>query len=234
MFVDNPVGLEVNGSLWTLALRIRDVSDGAGARRAAAVAPGRSASRCLALGMACIVFPARSASSAAGAGLLCFFAIGMVLYKLRDTRIFNGWLALARARRPRAQHPAAAVHPALPALRLLSRALARAQSEAAAHPGGALRRSLLRALHLSAGRRSRSRSGCSTATPRGGRSSCSRLCSPAASPSCPGTSSSSRALRFKPRSAWQERAVAGIMRDAWRPKSLSAATSPSNTAAPRR
>jgi len=93
LFVDNPVGLEINGSLWTLGpefmmylmvlalgwLRLLNLWI------------------CLALlllGMACVHFPALDFLGGWG-WMLSFFAIGVALYKLRDSRIFDGRMALA-------------------------------------------------------------------------------------------------------------------------------------------
>jgi len=92
LFVNNPVGLEINGSLWTLryefmmylmvlvlgALRLLD---------------WRVALLLLALGLACLQFDFLGFLGTWG-WLLAFFAIGMVLYKLRHTRIFDGRVAL--------------------------------------------------------------------------------------------------------------------------------------------
>ena len=92
LFVDNPVGLEVNGSLWSLryefmmylmvlvlgALRLLDL---------------RVLLPLLALGLACLQFDSLEFLGTWG-WLLAFFAIGMVLYKLRHTRIFDGRVAL--------------------------------------------------------------------------------------------------------------------------------------------
>jgi peptidoglycan/LPS O-acetylase OafA/YrhL len=94
MFVDNPVGLEVNGSLWSLGcefdmyLMVLVLGLLRLLRWPVCVA-------LLALGMACIAFPDALGFLGGWGWTLSFFAIGMVLYKLRDTRIFNGWLALA-------------------------------------------------------------------------------------------------------------------------------------------
>lgn len=92
MFVDNPVGLEVNGSMWTLGyefdmylmvmvlglLRLLNLP---------------VCLLLLGLGLACIHFPALDALGGWG-WLLGFFAAGMALYKLRHTRIFTGRIAL--------------------------------------------------------------------------------------------------------------------------------------------
>jgi len=93
MFVDNPVGLEINGSMWTLRyefmmylmvlilglFRLLNLWTCLGL---------------LVLGMACVYFP--QLDSLGGWGwMLSFFAVGMALYKLRDTRIFDDRVALA-------------------------------------------------------------------------------------------------------------------------------------------
>lgn len=93
LFVDNAVELEVNGSLWSLGsefnmylmvlvlgvLRLINVP---------------VCLLLLALGMACIHFDALGFLGGWG-WMLGFFAAGMVLYKLRDTRIFDYRIALA-------------------------------------------------------------------------------------------------------------------------------------------
>jgi peptidoglycan/LPS O-acetylase OafA/YrhL len=93
MFVDNPVGLEVNGSLWTLRyefmmyLMVMALGIMGCLRLWAALA-------LLALGMACVQFPYFDFLGGWG-WLLSFFAIGMVLQQLRGTKIFDGRIALA-------------------------------------------------------------------------------------------------------------------------------------------
>jgi peptidoglycan/LPS O-acetylase OafA/YrhL len=72
-FVANPVGFEINGSLWTLRLPVM--------------------LGLLALGMACLQFAALRWLGGWG-WLLGFFAAGMILYRLRATRIFDGRVAL--------------------------------------------------------------------------------------------------------------------------------------------
>ena len=147
MFVDNPVGLEVNGSLWTLRYefemylmvmvlglvglirRARPVA-AAGAGPCLHSLPGVRPSR--RLGLAPGVLRHRACCSTSCA----------------TPRIFDGRIAAGGARWARARHSAPAVHPALPAVRLLSRALARAQPAPAGAAGRALRRSLLWPLHL--------------------------------------------------------------------------------------
>ncbi|HTC18731.1 MAG TPA: acyltransferase [Stellaceae bacterium] len=92
MFVDNPVGLEVNGSLWTLRYEFMMylMVLGLGWLRLLNLWVCLAL---LALGMACIYFPALDVLGGWG-WMLSFFASGMVLYKLRDTRIFDDRVAL--------------------------------------------------------------------------------------------------------------------------------------------
>ncbi|HXQ52768.1 MAG TPA: acyltransferase [Stellaceae bacterium] len=95
MFVDNPVGLEVNGSLWTLRyefemyLMVLALGVTGLLRLPVLLA-------LLALGLACIQFQQVPALDALGGWgwMLSFFVAGMVLYKLRGTRIFDGRIAL--------------------------------------------------------------------------------------------------------------------------------------------
>jgi len=93
MFVDNPVGLEINGSMWTLRYEFMMylMVLGLGLFRLLNV---WTCLGLLGLGMACVYFP--QLDSLGGWGwMLSFFAVGMVLYKLRDTRIFDDRVALA-------------------------------------------------------------------------------------------------------------------------------------------
>ena len=92
MFVNNPAGLEINGSLWTLrfefmmyvmvlalgVLRLLNVPVMLGL---------------LALGLACLQFDQALGFLGGWGWLLAFFAVGMILYKLRVTRIFDGRIA---------------------------------------------------------------------------------------------------------------------------------------------
>jgi peptidoglycan/LPS O-acetylase OafA/YrhL len=91
MFVDNPVGLEVNGSLWSLRyefmMYLMVLGLGALGLLRLPVLLGL-----LALGLACLQVDALDVLGTWG-WLLAFFAIGMVLYKLRDSRIFDRRLA---------------------------------------------------------------------------------------------------------------------------------------------
>jgi peptidoglycan/LPS O-acetylase OafA/YrhL len=92
VFVDNKVGLEVNGALWTLGpefemyLMVMVLGMFRLLRLPVCLA-------LLALGIACLHFDALDALGIWG-WLLGFFATGMVLYKLRSTRIFDGRIAL--------------------------------------------------------------------------------------------------------------------------------------------
>ena len=93
LFVDNAVGLEINGSLWTLRyefmMYLMVMLLGA-----ARVLNLWTCLALLALGMACVGVPALPALGGWG-WMLSFFAIGMVLYQLRFTRVFDGRVALA-------------------------------------------------------------------------------------------------------------------------------------------
>jgi peptidoglycan/LPS O-acetylase OafA/YrhL len=101
-FVDNPVGLEINGSLWTLRLEfvMYLMVLALGMLRLLTV---RTALLLLAFGMACLRFDMLYEFEKWGwffqvlsgwGWLVGFFAAGMVLYKLRHTRIFDGRIAL--------------------------------------------------------------------------------------------------------------------------------------------
>jgi len=92
MFVDNPVGLEVNGSLWSLGYEFEMYLTvlALGVLRAIR---WPVCAALLALGMAAIHFDALGFLGGWG-WMLGFFAAGMLLYKLRESGIFNGWIAL--------------------------------------------------------------------------------------------------------------------------------------------
>ncbi|HVH76679.1 MAG TPA: acyltransferase [Stellaceae bacterium] len=92
-FENNPVGLEINGSLWSLQLEFMMylMVLGLGALRLLSLPV---AVALMALGIACIHFPALGILGGWG-WMLGFFAAGMALYKLRGTRIWDGRIALA-------------------------------------------------------------------------------------------------------------------------------------------
>jgi len=102
MFVNNPVGLEINGSLWTLRLEFTMylMVLVLGVLRLLTV---RTALLLLGFGMACLHFEMLDPLEKWGwffqllsgwGWLVGFFAAGMVFYKLRHTRIFDGRVAL--------------------------------------------------------------------------------------------------------------------------------------------
>lgn len=95
MFVDNPVGLEVNGSLWSLGYEFEMylMVLALGVLR---VIKLPVCLMLLALGMACIHFDALGFLGGWG-WMLGFFAAGMVIYKLRGLRIFNPQFAFLAA-----------------------------------------------------------------------------------------------------------------------------------------
>jgi peptidoglycan/LPS O-acetylase OafA/YrhL len=92
MFVNNAAGLEVNGSMWTLRPEfiMYLMVLGLGVTRLLTLP---AALLLLALGIACLSFDALDFLGGWG-WMLGFFAAGMVLYKLRATRIFDGRVAL--------------------------------------------------------------------------------------------------------------------------------------------
>jgi peptidoglycan/LPS O-acetylase OafA/YrhL len=102
MFVNNPIGLEINGSLWTLRLEfvMYLMVLLLGVLRLLTV---RTALLLVAFGMLCLHFNMLDELEKWGwffqllsdwGWLVGFFAAGMVLYKLRHTRIFDGRVAL--------------------------------------------------------------------------------------------------------------------------------------------
>ncbi len=102
MFVNNPVGLEINGSLWTLRLEFLMylMVLVLGVLRLLTV---RMALLLVAFGMACLHFNMLDELEKWGwffqllsgwGWLVAFFAAGMVLYKLRHTRILDGRIAV--------------------------------------------------------------------------------------------------------------------------------------------
>jgi peptidoglycan/LPS O-acetylase OafA/YrhL len=102
MFVNNPIGLEINGSLWTLRLEFAMylMVLALGLLRLLTV---RVALLLVAFGLADLYFNMLDELEKWGwffqllsgwGWLVGFFAAGMVLYKLRHTRIFDGRIAL--------------------------------------------------------------------------------------------------------------------------------------------
>jgi peptidoglycan/LPS O-acetylase OafA/YrhL len=102
MFVNNPVGLEINGSLWTLRLEFLMylMVLVLGVLRLLTV---RVALLLVAFGMACLHFNMLDELEKWGwffqllsgwGWLVGFFAAGIVIYKLRHTGIFDGRIAL--------------------------------------------------------------------------------------------------------------------------------------------
>jgi len=229
MFVDNPVGLEVNGSLWSLGcefdmyLMVLVLGMLRLIRWPVCVA-------LLALGMACIAFPDTLGFLGGWGWTLSFFAIGMVLYKLRDTRIFNRWLALLALAGLAASIPLrqfillfpvfgcylalyVALHPKLPVIRATRFGDLSYGLYIFGWPSEQI---VIWLMH--------------------GHAEWWQVFVLATL--LAGTLAffswhliEKRALRLKPRKAWQERGH-GIMPREWPVKSLSAATSPSNTAGP--
>ena len=92
-FENNPVGLEINGSLWSLQLEFMMylMVLGLGVARLLTLP---AALLLLGLGIACIHFPELQILGGWG-WMLGFFAAGMALYKLRGTRLWEGRVALA-------------------------------------------------------------------------------------------------------------------------------------------
>ncbi len=95
LFVDNPIGLEIKGSLWTLRyefmMYLMVLALGV-----AGLLDWRALLVLLGLGLAYPHVPALAFLDAFG-WLLPYFVIGMLLYKLRDRGIFDGRLALLAA-----------------------------------------------------------------------------------------------------------------------------------------
>jgi Acyltransferase family len=85
LFVDNPVGLEVNASLWTLRYEFMMYLLGLGAAR---LLRWQMLLPLLALGLAWPYLPALAFLDAFG-WLLPYFAMGMLLYALRDRGVFH-------------------------------------------------------------------------------------------------------------------------------------------------
>ncbi|MGH6967586.1 MAG: hypothetical protein ACREEN_00585, partial [Stellaceae bacterium] len=94
LFVDNPIGLEINGSLWTLRYEFMMYL----MVMALGLARLLNLGTCLlllALGLACVGLPATFGALGGWGWMLSFFAIGMTLHRLRGTRVFDGRVALA-------------------------------------------------------------------------------------------------------------------------------------------
>jgi peptidoglycan/LPS O-acetylase OafA/YrhL len=92
VFVHNKAGLEINGSLWTLRFEVMMYV------MVAALGMLRLLSLpvmlgLLAVGLACLEFQSTLDFFGGWGWLLAFFAAGMILYKLRATRIFDGRVA---------------------------------------------------------------------------------------------------------------------------------------------
>jgi peptidoglycan/LPS O-acetylase OafA/YrhL len=92
MFVNNPVGLEINGSMWTLRFEFMMyvMVLGLGVFRLLRLPVMLGL---LALGLACLQFQDALGFFGGWGWLLAFFAVGMILYQLRATRIFDGRIA---------------------------------------------------------------------------------------------------------------------------------------------
>lgn len=94
LFANNPAGLEVNGSLWTLRyefmMYLMVMLLGM-----ARLLELRWLLAVLALGLAYHHIEALAFLDALGGWVLAFFAVGMVLYKLRGTSVFDDRIALA-------------------------------------------------------------------------------------------------------------------------------------------
>ncbi|HZB93128.1 MAG TPA: acyltransferase [Stellaceae bacterium] len=93
VFVNNPVGLEINGSLWTLRYEFMMYLMVMLLGMLRLLTPLVSAGL-LVLGLLCLRWHGLDGLGGWG-WLLGFFASGMLLYTLRDRRIFDGRIALA-------------------------------------------------------------------------------------------------------------------------------------------
>jgi peptidoglycan/LPS O-acetylase OafA/YrhL len=96
LFADNAVGLEINGSLWTLRYEFMMYLMVLAVGLLGAAAPLATLVLLL-LGLACLSFESFAVFGTWG-WLLAFFAAGMLLYRLRDSGIFRArWALLALA-----------------------------------------------------------------------------------------------------------------------------------------
>ena len=147
MFVNNPVGLEINGSLWTLRFEVMMYAMvlGLGLLRLLRL---RVLVGLMALGMACLQFDQCSRFSRRLGLVARFFCRRddpLQIARHPDPRWARCGVGLCRAGAQRAATP---VHSAIPGIWLLPRPLAGAEPVSAGHSGGAVRRFVLRALHL--------------------------------------------------------------------------------------
>ena len=228
VFADNQTGREVNGSLWSLGCEF-DMYLMVMVLGMLRLLKLPVCLALLALGMACIHFPALGVLGGWG-WTLSFFASGMVVYRLRETRLFNRYVALAALAGLAISIPLrqfillfplfgcylalyVALHPRLPVIRATRFGDLSYGLYIFGWPAEAL---VMWLLH--------------------GQASWWVLFLLAA-PLAGGLAFLSwhliekRALRLKPGKAWQGRAL-GIRPGTWPVKSLSAATSPSNTGRP--
>jgi peptidoglycan/LPS O-acetylase OafA/YrhL len=92
VFVHNKAGLEINGSLWTLRYEVMMyvMVLALGMLRLLSLPVMLSL---LAIGLVCLEFQDTLDFLGGWGWLLSFFAVGMILYKLRATRIFDGRVA---------------------------------------------------------------------------------------------------------------------------------------------
>ncbi|MGH7062344.1 MAG: acyltransferase family protein, partial [Stellaceae bacterium] len=146
MFVNNPVGLEINGSMWTLRFEfmmyLMVLALGLfGLLRLPVILT------LLALGMACLRLR--------GARFSRWMGLAARLFRGRDGALqaapnpsFRWPRGAAGACRPRPQREAGAADPAVSAVRLLSRAVAGAQPAPSGNPGGTSRRLVIWPIHL--------------------------------------------------------------------------------------
>ena len=154
MFVNNPVGLEINGSLWTLRFEVMMY----------AMVLGLGLLRLLRLRVLVVLMALRhglpairnARRSRKGAGLylggwgwlLAFFVAGMILYKLRGTRILDGRVAALAFAGLVLSVPLRQFIPLFPVFGCYLALWLALNPLSAGHSGGAVRRFVLRALHL--------------------------------------------------------------------------------------